>query len=670
MYSIIPFKIFQFHIFLKSIYSPQNIDVKKYLYPLLLVFTLFFYFPLCANETINFEIEKPEIVLGNLESNVKLNFKETLNDSLKGEIENSLKIEGIDFLKKWEGNILIISFKAESSFTLKISNKSLVEKVKINVIPLWLSILPPLLAILMALLLKEVISSLFIGIFSGTLIIHIYNDGITGIITAFLTAFDKYIINSLNNKDHLSVIIFSMMIGGTVTIISKNGGMQGVVNKISRFANNAKNGQLVTWFLGVLIFFDDYANTLIVGNTMRPVTDRLKISREKLSYLVDSTAAPIAAIAFVTTWIGAELGYIADSIDTIPDLNENAYTIFISSLQFAFYPIFTLVFMLMLIIMNRDFGPMLKAENRSRTTGLVSADGNDNIESVAEEVKSLEIKEGLMPNWINAALPIFLIISVTMFGLVYTGWDDAVWHNAELGFIKKISTIIGQSNSYQSLIWGSGIGLASALLISFFKKLLSVSEGMHAMMNGFKTMLSAIMILLLAWTLASIAEDLHTADFITQSMLQLNLNPILIPAITFILAAIVAFSTGSSWGTMAILYPLMLPASWMLSKEAGLNFEESLAIFHNVTSCVLAGAVLGDHCSPISDTTILSSLASSCNHLDHVKTQMPYALTVGAVAVFIGTLPSAMGLPPIVAFLLGFLVLWGIVKFFGKKVAI
>jgi len=644
--------------------------VKKYIYLLLTGFLLLVYFPISAIEIQNFEIEKPEIVLGNLENAIKLNFKETFNDSLKSEIESSLKIEGIDYSKKWEGNILILSFKAESSFTLKISNKSIVEEVKINVIPLWLSILPPLLAIFMALLLKEVISSLFIGIFSGTLIIHIYNDGITGIITAFLTAFDKYIINSLNNKDHLSVIIFSMMIGGTVTIISKNGGMQGVVNKISRFANNAKNGQLVTWFLGVLIFFDDYANTLIVGNTMRPVTDRLKISREKLSYLVDSTAAPVAAIAFVTTWIGAELGYIADSIDTIPDLNENAYTIFISSLQFAFYPIFTLVFMLMLIIMNRDFGPMLKAENRSRTTGLVSADGNSNIESAAEEVKSLEIKEGLKPNWINAALPIFLIISVTMFGLVYTGWDDSVWHNTELGFIKKISTIIGQSNSYQSLIWGSGIGLASALLISFFRRLLSVSEGMHAMMNGFKTMLSAIMILLLAWTLASIAEDLHTADFITQSMLRLNLNPILIPAITFILAAIVAFSTGSSWGTMAILYPLMLPASWMLSKEAGLNFEESLAIFHNVTSCVLAGAVLGDHCSPISDTTILSSLASSCNHLDHVKTQMPYALAVGAVAVFIGTLPSAMGLPPVIAFLLGFLVLWGIVKFFGKKVAI
>lgn len=644
--------------------------MKNFVYLILLAFSLIFSSPILASEKINFEIEKPEIVLSNLENNVKLNFNQLINDSLKNEIIQSIQVEGVQFQKKWEENKLLISFKAENSFNLKITNNSIVKETEIKVIPLWLSILPPLLAIIMALLLKEVISSLFIGIFSGTLIIHLYNYGINGFLSAFLTAFDKYIINSLNNKDHLSVIIFSMMIGGTVTIISKNGGMQGVVNKISRFANNAKNGQLVTWFLGVLIFFDDYANTLIVGNTMRPVTDKLKISREKLSYLVDSTAAPIAAIAFVTTWIGAELGYIADSIDAIPDLNENAYTVFISSLQYAFYPIFTLVFMLMLIILNRDFGPMLKAENRSRTTGLVSADGNENIESSADEVKSLEIKEGLVPNWINAAFPIFLIISVTMFGLVYTGWDNAVWHNTELGFIKKISTIIGQSNSYQSLIWGSGIGLAAALLISFFRKLLTVSEGMHAMMNGFKTMLSAIMILLLAWTLASIAEDLHTADFITQSMLKLNLNPILIPAITFILAAIVAFSTGSSWGTMAILYPLMLPASWMLSKEAGLSFEESLAIFHNVTSCVLAGAVLGDHCSPISDTTILSSLASSCNHLDHVKTQMPYALTVGAVSIFIGTLPSALGLSPIIAFIVGFLVLWAIVNFFGKKVAI
>jgi Na+/H+ antiporter NhaC len=443
--------------------------------------------------------------------------------------------------------------------------------------------------------------------------------------------------------------------------------MQGIVDIISKYAKNARSGQLVTWLLGVLIFFDDYANTLVVGNTMRPVTDRLKISREKLSYLVDSTAAPVAAIAFVTTWIGAELGYIKDGVESIADLNESAYAIFFNSLQYSFYPILTLFFMLMLIWKAKDFGPMYKAEVRSRTSGKVSSENSISSEAVHEEVAALNPKVGVKIAWYNAAIPVLVIIIGTICGLIYTGWSSEIWNNNELDFAKKVSQIIGNANSYLALLWSSLTALAVAMFLTLSQRLLNLAETLESITKGFKTMLSAILILVMAWSLALVTEDLHTADFITKSLLSFNISPILIPAITFILAAIISFSTGSSWGTMAILYPLILPASWLVCKENNFDYDSSLEIFHNVVSCVLAGSVLGDHCSPISDTTILSSLASSCNHIDHVKTQLPYALTVGTVSVFLGTIPAAFGLSSFFLFPIALLILYLIVHFLGKN---
>ncbi len=230
-----------------------------------------------------------------------------------------------------------------------------------------MSIIPPLIAIIFALGFREVYSALFTGLFVGSVIITYYQgySFFAAIFYGLFAIIDVYILESLNDSAHLSIIVFSMMIGAMVTLISHNGGMRGVVNILARYARNPRSGQFVTWMLGMAIFFDDYANTLVVGNTMRPVTDRLRISREKLSYIVDSTAAPIAAIAFVTTWIGAELSYIQDGINVI-GLNETAYDIFLNSLQFSFYPVLALLFILILVQSNRDFGPMLTAEKNAR----------------------------------------------------------------------------------------------------------------------------------------------------------------------------------------------------------------------------------------------------------------------------------------------------------------
>jgi len=475
---------------------------------------------------------------------------------------------------------------------------------------------------------------------------------------------DTYIIEAMTESGHMAIIVFSMLIGAMVNIITRNGGMKGIVNILSKYANSPRSGQFVTWLLGIAIFFDDYANTLVVGNTMRPVTDKLRISREKLAYIVDSTAAPITAIAFVTTWIGAELSYIQDGINTI-GIDESPYGIFINSLGYAFYPIFALLFILILIRRQVDYGPMLHAERIAREQGVSTSSDNDN--TFSNNLNELDVPDNIKARWYNAAIPVFIVIFGTFAGLLYTGWDKTVWSDAAISFGKKLSIVIGNSDSYKALLWSSISGVLVAILLTLVQKILSLKTTIDSLINGFRTMLTAIVILVLAWSIALVTKHLHTADFISHSLVSINLPPQLIPALTFILAGLVAFSTGSSWGTMAILYPLILPATWLIAQKFGFDHEGSLMIFHNVVSAVLAGSVMGDHCSPISDTTILSSLASSCNHIEHVRTQLPYALTVGFVSIFIGTIPAAFGVSSWILFPAGLIVLFLIVKFVGKE---
>lgn len=531
-------------------------------------------------------------------------------------------------------------------------------------IPLWLSVLPPLIAILMALVFKEVYTALFVGVLVGTFIILFYGGQgfFEALFNGFFAVIDTYVLHSLANTDHLSIIIFSMMIGGMVGIITRNGGMRGIVKILSRHAGDARSGQLATWLMGILIFFDDYANTLVVGNTMRPVTDRLRISREKLSYIVDSTAAPVASIAFVTTWIGAELSYIQDGIRTI-GLNETPYDIFLNSLQYAYYPVLAVIFIFFLVWERRDFGPMYKAELDARTFAENSSIRTLGKKAGCEEDENDGENDG---RWFNALIPVMVVVGGTIAGLVITGLQAVGWSDSA-GLSTNLSNIIGHADSFKALLWSSLAGVAVAILLSVSQRILTLRKSIDALVGGFQTMLTAVLILVLAWSIALITQDLHTAEFISTSLIGFNFTPFLVPALTFLLASMVSFSTGSSWGTMAILYPLILPASWLICTENGLDYGTSISIFHNVVSAVLAGSVLGDHCSPISDTTILSSLASSCNHIDHVRTQMPYALTVGAVGMFIGTIPAAYGVPAYVLFPVNILILYLIVRFAGRK---
>lgn len=561
-------------------------------------------------------------------------------------------------------------------------------------IPLWWSIVPPLMAIFLALIFRQVLLALFVGILSGAWLVNGMPFTPYGLLQSFFKVLDTYILHSLTDTGHLSVIIFSLMIGGVVALISRNGGMAGVVKQLAPLAKGPKSTQFVAWLLGIAIFFDDYANTLIVGNTIRPITDKFKISREKLAYIVDSTAAPIAAVAFITTWIGAELGYIDDAMPLLDGLKEedrpSAYSIFLSSLPYSFYSFFTLLFIPLLIFSGRDFGPMFKAEKRARTTGQVFAVAENDDEDV--DLEELEPKKGAPLRWINGLIPVLVVVFGTLMGLIDTGlaasydaliakgvdlphngwgmvWSkmDALGAEGEAGFVRKLGIMVGNSDSYAALLWASISAVFVAIIMSVGQRIMKMGEALDTTVKGFKTMMPALLILVLAWSLAHTTEELSTAEFLT-STLGSSISPYFLPVIIFILSALISFSTGSSWSTMAILYPIAIPMTWEICINNGLDMDVTWALLFNNIAIVLSASVLGDHCSPISDTTILSSLASNCKHIDHVSTQLPYALTVGAVSLACAYTSTAWGVPFIVNFLVGMGILAAVVYLFGKKV--
>lgn len=525
--------------------------------------------------------------------------------------------------------------------------------------PAWVSLLPPLIAILIALLFKEVHVALILGIFFGVFTINGFQ--LKQIFNSFFQIADTYVLQAIAYTEggelqtgHLSIIVFSVLIGGMVHIISKNGGMNGIVHQVSKLATSGRRAQLATWLMGCMIFFDDYANSLVVGNTMRPLTDKFKVSREKLAYIVDSTAAPIAAIAFVTTWIGYQLSEIEKGLasQSILTIDQSAYSIFLGSLKYAYYPIFTLFFMLVLIFLKKDFGPMLKAEREAANS---------------PQKTSIEGEADKTSHWLNAAIPVLSLIFMVIIGLVITGSSPEIW-SSSLSLTEKLRDILSNADSYKALIWASFLACAMAIVVSLISGASGLKESMESMIDGFKTMVPAVVILILAWALAGVIENLHTADYLS-SMVPENFNAYWLPLIFFILSALISFATGSSWNTMAVMYPICIPIVIKIATVNGTQIEMDvlMPVLLNTVSVILAASVFGDHCSPISDTTILSSLSSHCDHISHVKTQMPYALIVGLVSILCGGVLFAFGVPWYFLYLIGFILLYILIHFLGKK---
>jgi len=629
---------------------------------------------------------------------VKSNFIGKIPIKINGEKVNLQFNQGTaqhSFSTDLKGKLIFI--QSDNSLQLFHVAKKKNKQYRIKNIPLWLSLIPPLVAIILALVFKEVLASLFMGIWAGAFIAGgLRLDSIYYFFLSWIDVIQKYITNALADRDHVYMIIFTLLIGGMVGIISRNGGMAGIVKVLSKYARSRRSAQFITWLMGIAIFFDDYSNTLIVGNTMRPLTDSFKISREKLAYIVDSTAAPVVSIAFITTWIGAELSYIESGVSQLENYTgpNSPYAIFIYSLKYSFYPILALSFLLMLIYFKKDFGPMYEAELRAHTTGKTSLPKSTHVsEAKTEDLSALP---GAPHKWQNGVFPILVVIIMTILGLMETGMENSfyalqekgnivsdytwstTWQNIGLlsngnnSFFTKVGILIGNSNSFIALIWASISGVVVALMMTLSGKIMDLPTAIQAMIAGFKIMFSGILILALAWALALITKDLHTAQFLSYS-LQDSLNPLWMPGLIFILAALIAFSTGSSWSTMAILYPIAIPTTWGMCMAQGVETELSLELLYNVVSIVLAASVLGDHCSPISDTTILSSLSSDCPHIDHVKTQLPYAITVGVISLLAGILTTALGggiWICLVLFIVSLIIMILIIRRFGKTIPI
>jgi len=511
------------------------------------------------------------------------------------------------------------------------------------------SLLPPLVAITLALMVREVIASLVVGVWLGTTMLADGNP-----LAGFLRVADTSVRNALTDSDHVSIIVFSMLLGGMVGVMSRSGGTQGVVKSLERLVTTPRRAQVATWLMGILIFFDDYSNTLIVGNAMRPVTDRHLVSREKLAYLVDSTAAPVACVAVVSSWIGYQVSLLGDAL-AASNSEINPISLFIASLPYAFYPLFALSITFLVAVTRRDWGPMYRAERRAQTGQLLA----ESAQPLADyESSGLTPDESAPSRWWNAAIPVFSVIISTLVGLYVSGLQNLDRSGAGTASLREV---IDASDPFTVLLWASLIGVACAVMLAVVQGILGLRTALEAVVGGFKSMLPAVVVLVLAWSLGEVCQELATADFLVR-VVGPAVPPGALPAAVFLVAATVSFATGTSWGTMAILTPLAVP----LALHSPAAAPHLLAA---TVSAILGGSVFGDHCSPISDTTIMSSMASSCDHVDHVRTQLPYALLGAIVAVAVGYIPgAALGIPAGVLLLAGLVVVVGWTMIVGRPV--
>lgn len=461
------------------------------------------------------------------------------------------------------------------------------------------SLVPPLVAIILALITKEVYSSLFVGIVVGALFYSNFNIK-EGFLTIFTDKTDGGLLAKLSNSGNVGILIFLVVLGIMVVLMNKAGGSAAYGEWAKKTIKTRKGALLSTFVLGVLIFIDDYFNCLTVGSVMRPVTDTHKVSRAKLSYIIDSTAAPVCIIAPISSWAAAVAGIAAD----IPGIN--GLELFIRAIPYNFYALLTIVAMLTLIFTNTDFGPMLTHERNAQL--------NDDIfttESRPYEENTTAVKAN--GKVIDLVFPVIVLIISCIIGMIYTG-----------GFFEGESFINAFANCVAPV--GLLLGSVAALIITFvfymIRRVLTFQEFMSCLPEGFKAMVPAILILTFAWTLSGIT-GLLGADVFVAGLLENSKGAvqILLPVIVFCIAVFLAFATGTSWGTFGILLPIVVPI-----------LDPSSEILIITVSATLAGAVCGDHCSPISDTTIMASTGAQCDHINHVSTQLPYAILVAAVS--------------------------------------
>jgi len=537
-----------------------------------------------------------------------------------------------------------------------------------------LTLLPPLVAIILAFITKATVLSLFIGVFIGEFMVSVKNINIlSSFVNAFLTMGNQ-IISQMADQWNAGIILQCLLIGGIIQLVAKMGGAKALANALAKRANTPRKAQIITEILGLCVFFDDYANSLIVGPVMRPVMDKLKVSREKLAFLVDATAAPVAGIAIISTWIGLEISLIADGFKSIGKEDVSGFGIFLKTIPYRFYNILILIFVAMTALTLTEFGPMKEAEKKARrnetTKEVKSLENNQKF----EDVKPVE---GIKMSIWNALIPIGTLVLGAFVAFYYNGYTAIMGgEDKELisimdkplftgniflvikNFFIKLFQALAASDSSVALFQAALLASIVSIVMAVCLKM-KFEDTISEWVNGMKTIVITGVILLLAWSLGDVIKDLGTADYLV-GILKNSIPKFILPTLIFIISAIISFATGTSYGTMGILMPLTIPLAWAIN--ADMNYVVIC------TSGVLSGSIFGDHCSPISDTTILSSMGTSCDHLSHVKTQIYYAIFVALVTIFICYIPAGFGIYWYITIPIAVVVLYLGLRVFGEKI--
>ena len=544
-----------------------------------------------------------------------------------------------------------------------------VAKKNAEIFGFW-TLIPPVVAIVLAFITKDVVLSLFIGVFSGTFLINVIDSSIPMTFVKGFTDIVKRVVGSLADSWNAGIVLQVLCIGGVVALITKMGGTKAVAIWLSKKAKTGVSAQISTWVMGLFVFFDDYANSLIVGPIMRPITDKFKVSREKLAFIIDATAAPIAGLAVISTWVGLEISLIKQGYELIGITNINAFSIFVETMPYRFYNLFMLFFIVCTAFMGREFAGMLKAERRARAGELHPRRDGAMIEDV--EDKTLEPKENIKLQSSNAVVPLLVLILGAFVSFYFSGLGALEGEALESAKAHPLTfytfqATFGAADASVALFQSALLATVVAIFMAVYRKILTVREAIETWGKGWKTMITTIIILLLAWSLSSVIKELGTSRYLVDLLSQ-STPKIVLPAAIFMLGSFISFSTGTSYGTMGILMPLAIPLASAVGMHSGLEGDALHAYMIVNISAVLTGAIFGDHCSPISDTTILSSMGAGCNHIDHVQTQMPYALAVCAISIFAGYFPTALGLSIWIVLPFGLLVTALVVRFVGQKV--
>ena len=529
-------------------------------------------------------------------------------------------------------------------------------------LPRRTSVIPPIVAIFLAIVLRQPVISLLAGVWAATWLLR-FDAGLRPLGALGRGALDigtELFWPKFVHPENAQIVAFVVLMLAMVGVMTRSGGIRGLMDKIARFAKGARSTQLSTYCMGLGIFFDDYANTVLVGSTMRPLCDRFRVSREKLAYIVDSTAAPVAGLAVLSTWIAFEVSTFSPQLPAAGLTVADGYGVFLQTLPFRFYCLLTLIAVPVVVLSGRDFGPMLKAERRARTTGELVAPGSRPM--VGQLATRLEPVAGITPRALHALVPLAGFVCVTLIAILWRGGAFRMPVSETLS-LEGMSQVLYEGSGAFPILVGSAAGflLATAFALSAGLR----GEILSAAWTTLRAMFIALVILYLAWMIGLACEKLGTASYL-RALIGSWLAPEYLPGILFLLSAAVAFSTGSSWSTMGILLPLVVGLAYDLGERGDIG--GALLVVISI-GAVLDGAIFGDHCSPISDTTVLSSTASASDHIDHVRTQAPYAILTMIVALTAGYAPCAvLGWNPFAMLGLGALLFFVLFRGLSKPV--